>query len=108
MSGVKDCASCDLQEGEWSRLGNGEMTPLYALPNCASYENTSPFMRESVRVCKVFCIAGPAIRPMELNCLRAIFSLSARSIERNSPISAPETSVEARPAKPMRPVRPTR
>src|SRR5271157_3473593 len=40
--------------------------------------------------------------------LRTIFSFRARSIERNSPISAPETSVEARPVEPIRPVRPTR
>lgn len=84
------------------------MTPLYALLNFACYEKTSPFMRERVRVCSVFCIAGPEIRPLELNCLRTIFSLSARSIERNSAISAPDTSVDARPVKPMRPVRPTR
>ena len=57
------------------------------------YENTSPGMRESVRVASEFCIVRGATRSRALICLRAIFSFSARSIKRNSPISAPDTSL---------------
>ncbi len=42
---------------------------------------------------------GAATRVSAFIFLRSIFSFSERSMERNSPISAPETSVEARPAR---------
>ena len=80
---------------------------LLLLRDHISYENTSPAIRESVRVESVFwTVCGTTTAPVSR--LRTIFSFKARSIERNSPISAPETRVEARPVEPMRPVRPTR
>jgi len=55
-------------------------------------------MRDSVRVRRVFWTARCGCVPPS-NCRRTISNLSARSIERSSPIS-PETNVEARPLEP--------
>jgi hypothetical protein len=52
------------------------------------YENTSPAMRDRVRVRRVFWTARCGICVPASNCRRTIFNLSARSIERSPPISA--------------------
>jgi len=62
---------------------------IRSLATTSGYENTSPGMRQSVRVASVFWIVRGATRWPALICLRAIFSFSARSIERNSAISPP-------------------
>jgi len=57
-------------------------------------------MRDNVREARVFCTGRcAAVDPANSSTLRrAIFSFSARSMARNSAISAPETRDEARPS----------
>ena len=99
-------SSCHARRGHIGPSRPRELYPLYA-PGFRDQENTSPVIRDRVRVRSVFWITG-AMRGTASTCRRRIFSLSARSMDRSSAISAPETKVEARPLEPMRPVRPTR